>query len=85
MYSSNNSPLVILRRRASTMTAAVAEIKAAKALRASPKASLIDALIKDEINQLTSLVAEEIRAKPLEASDGEIVDTEGWASDLADD
>ena len=54
-------------------------------MRASSKATLIDALIKDEINQLTSIVAEEIRAKPLEASDGEMVDTKGWASDLGDE
>jgi serine/threonine protein kinase len=64
---------------------AVREIRADKALRASPKASLIDALVKDEINKLTSLIAEEITAKPLEHSDGEIVDTKGWASDLMDD
>jgi len=64
---------------------AVREIRAAKALRASPRASLIDALIKDEINKLTSIVAEEIKAKPLEASDGEMVDTKDWAADLLDD
>jgi serine/threonine-protein kinase len=64
---------------------AVAEIRAAKALKASPKASLIDALIKDEINQLTSIVAEEIGAKPLEQSEGEMIDTKGWAADLGDD
>jgi serine/threonine-protein kinase len=63
----------------------VAEIRAAKAVRSSTKASLIDALIKDEINQLTSLVAEEMRAKPLEASEGEMIDTKGWASDLGDE
>src|SRR5690606_26156718 len=65
---------------------AVAEIRAAKAIKSSTKASLIDALVKDEINQLTSLVADEIRAKPLETpADGELVDLEGWATDLADD
>jgi eukaryotic-like serine/threonine-protein kinase len=63
----------------------VKEIRADRALRASPKASLIDALIKDEINQLTSIVAEEIKAKPLEQSDEAMVDTKGWASDLDDD
>ncbi|MEO8705302.1 MAG: serine/threonine-protein kinase [Kofleriaceae bacterium] len=61
---------------------AVHEIRSAKALRSSPRASLIDALIKDEINQLTSLVAEEIKAKPLEHSDGEVIDLKGWASEL---
>ncbi len=74
-----------MKATAKDVSMAVAEIRAASALRASPKASLIDALIKDEINQLTSIVAEEIRAKPLEASDGEMVDTKGWASDLGDD
>jgi serine/threonine protein kinase len=63
---------------------AVREIRAAKALRSSPRASLIDALIKDEINQLTSLVAEEIKAKPLEHSDGEVIDIVNWASELDD-
>ena len=60
----------------------VREIRTARALQSSTKASLIDALVKDELNKLTSLVAEEIAAKPLEASDGEIVDPEAWASDL---
>jgi serine/threonine-protein kinase len=68
---------------------AVREIRADKALRDSPKASLIDALVKDEIHKLTSIVAEEIRRAPLdseaEGSAGELVDTKGWAADLSED
>jgi eukaryotic-like serine/threonine-protein kinase len=60
---------------------AVHEVKSAKALQSSPRASLIDALVKDEINKLTSIVAHEI-AKPLEPNDGELVDPKGWATDL---
>ncbi|MBA2542307.1 MAG: serine/threonine protein kinase [Deltaproteobacteria bacterium] len=76
-----------MKATAKDVAMAVAEIKAHRAVRASPRATLIDALIKDEINQLTSIVAEEIRA-PLRGADdddGEIVDTKGWASDLGDD
>ena len=61
---------------------AVREIRAARTLRASSKATLIDALVKDEINKLTSLVAEELSKAPLEASEGELVDTKDWAADL---
>jgi serine/threonine-protein kinase len=74
-----------MKATAKDVSMAVREIRLARAIRASPKATLIDALVKDEINKLTSLVAEEIAAKPLEASDGEMVDTKDWASDLADD
>jgi len=74
-----------MKATAKDVSLAVAEIKVAKAIRASPKASLIDALIKDEINQLTSLVAEEIKAPSSASNDGETVDTKGWASDLGDD
>ncbi len=63
----------------------VREIRADRARRASPKASLIDALVKDEINKLTSLIAEEIAAKPLDHSEGEMVDPEAWAADLGDE
>ncbi|HEU0029832.1 MAG TPA: serine/threonine-protein kinase [Kofleriaceae bacterium] len=64
---------------------AVREIRSQKEVRSSSKASLIDALIKDEINKLTSLVAEEIGSKPLDFSEGELIDTGGWARDLVDD
>jgi eukaryotic-like serine/threonine-protein kinase len=65
----------------------VREIRAEKALRASPKASLIDALVKDEINKLTSLVAEELATNPAEptAPAGELVDTKDWVSDLLEE
>jgi eukaryotic-like serine/threonine-protein kinase len=74
-----------LKATAKDVAMAVREIRAAKALRESPKASLIDALVKDEINQLTSVVAEEIRARPLPPSDGDLVDIGGWAADLMDE
>jgi serine/threonine-protein kinase len=64
---------------------AVREIRTERARVASPKATLIDALIKDEINKLTSIVAEEIAAKPIAASEGDMVDTKGWAADLGDE
>lgn len=64
---------------------AVREIRADRALRASPKATLIDALVKDEINKLTSLVAEEIATGPAEPFEGDVVNTKEWATDLIDD
>jgi len=64
---------------------AVREIRTERARVASPKATLIDALIKDEINKLTSIVAEEIAAKPIAASEGDMVDTKGWAADFGDE
>jgi eukaryotic-like serine/threonine-protein kinase len=69
------------------IASAVREIRTERALRASPKATLIDALVKDEINKLTSLVAEELAANPPEPapSTGELVDTKDWVADLLDD
>ena len=58
---------------------------------AEPKASLIDALINDEVNRLTSLVGDEgdapaaagsAAAGPLDPS--HFVDTSSWTSDLLD-
>ncbi|MBA3540178.1 MAG: serine/threonine protein kinase [Deltaproteobacteria bacterium] len=65
---------------------AVRDTKIDKERRASPKDSLIDALVKDELNKLVSMVEEEVAAcrvpMPLEA--GEQIDLHGWATDLED-
>ena len=70
------------------IASAVRAIRADTTRRASPKEQLIDALVKDELNKLTSLVAEELRGSPLPpplASGDELVDTKDWVSDLLDD
>ncbi|MGE3767660.1 MAG: serine/threonine protein kinase [Kofleriaceae bacterium] len=69
------------------VAAAVREAKAAKELAASPRQSLIQALISDEVAKMTSLVAEEIAASKLPADEsvGETVDTKNWASNLLDE
>ena len=69
------------------VAAAVREAKTAKELAASPRQSLIQALISDEVAKMTSLVAEEIAASKLPADEnlGETVDTKNWASNLLDE
>ncbi len=69
------------------VAAAVREAKAAKELAASPRQSLIQALISDEVAKMTSLVAEEIAASKVAepAAPGEMVDTKNWASNLLDE
>jgi eukaryotic-like serine/threonine-protein kinase len=68
------------------VAAAVREVKAAKERAASPKQTLIQALIMDEVNKMTSLVADELAAeKGIVAAPAELVDTKDWASDLLDD
>jgi hypothetical protein len=64
----------------------VRDIRIGRAKRASPRAALTDALIQDEINKLTSLVAEELAAGQPEpvTSPGSMVDTTDWAADLED-
>ena len=67
-----------------------ASVRAARddlARRASPKECLIDALVKDELERLTSLVADELAAAPASAAaaaadDHDLVDLAGWANDL---
>jgi serine/threonine protein kinase len=56
---------------------------------AEPKASLIDALINDEVNRLTSLVGEEEAAASAEGAaqsldPSHFVDTSSWTNDLLD-
>jgi serine/threonine-protein kinase len=69
------------------VAAAVRDARITKERASDPKASLIQALVMDEINKMTSLVAEELAASPLEVSHagGELVDTKDWAKNLLDD
>ena len=75
-----------MKATARDISSAVRAIRADIARRASPKESLIDALVRDELNKLTSLVAEELKASPLPPpSSDEMVDTKDWVADLLDD
>jgi serine/threonine protein kinase len=69
------------------VAAAVRDTKLARERAKDPKHQLIQALIMDEVNKMTSLVADEIAldfgSPP--APVGEVVDTEDWAADLLDD
>jgi serine/threonine-protein kinase len=78
-----------LKATARDVALAVRAVQAARARRASPGAALADALIKDEIEKLTQIVAEELAASPeplppLTSNEG-LVDTEDWAADLLRD
>ena len=65
---------------------AVRDTKADKARRSSSKDSLIDALVKDELNRLVSMVEDEVAAAGgVTAPVGELVDMKGWASDFGVD
>jgi serine/threonine-protein kinase len=69
------------------VAAAVREVQIAKQRAASPKQTLIQALIMDEVNKMTSLVADELAAEnapPVEPP-AELVDTKDWAAALLDD
>ncbi|HLL25523.1 MAG TPA: hypothetical protein VK427_25475, partial [Kofleriaceae bacterium] len=64
------------------------ETREAKARAASSRQTLIQALVKDEIDKMTSLIADELAAKPgLDTTDGRtpLIDTTDWAKDLLDD
>ena len=63
---------------------AVREARVAKERAASPGQSLIEALIMDEINKMTSLVADEMAAIPLVTSRDStpLIDPNDWARDL---
>jgi serine/threonine-protein kinase len=70
------------------VAAAVKATREAKARAASPKQTLIQALVMDEINKMTSVIAEEIAQKPVMENTGQttaLVDTSDWAKDLLDD
>ncbi|MDQ3341828.1 MAG: serine/threonine protein kinase, partial [Myxococcota bacterium] len=67
---------------------AVKETREAKARANSSRETLIQALVMDEINKMTSIIADEIAAKPMTENTGTstpLVDTTDWAKDLLDD
>ncbi|MEO8549282.1 MAG: serine/threonine-protein kinase, partial [Kofleriaceae bacterium] len=52
----------------------------------NPRASLIHALVMDELQRMTSLVEDELGSKPIElTSSGDVVNTNDWTKDLIDD
>jgi len=67
----------------------VRAVQAERARRASPGAALTDALIKDELEKLTQVVAEEIAASPATlpglANNEGMVNTKDWMTDLLGD
>jgi serine/threonine-protein kinase len=68
------------------VAAAVRETKLARERAADPKQSLIQALVMDEVNKMTSLVAEELAAtNHIGDSTGEVINPTDWAKDLLDD
>lgn len=71
------------------VAAAVRDAKLARERAKDPKHQLIQALIMDEVNKMTSLVAEELAAQPVSVEgppgSGEIISTEDWAAELLDD
>jgi eukaryotic-like serine/threonine-protein kinase len=70
------------------VSSAVRAAKVARERAKDPNQTLIQALIADEVNKMTSLVEEELRAHPTDAVDhkpGEMVDTKDWAKDLLDE
>jgi serine/threonine-protein kinase len=68
------------------VAAAVRETKLARERAADPKQSLIQALVMDEVNKMTSLVAEELAAtNNVGDTTGEVVNTTDWVADLLDD
>ncbi len=69
------------------VAAAVREAKVARTRAADPRQTLIQALIADEVNKMTSLVADEIGSRPLDhlTTSEELIDTKDWAADLLDD
>jgi serine/threonine protein kinase len=74
-----------LKATARDVALAVRAVQADRARRASPGAALADALIKDEIEKLTQVVAEEIRSSPTippPLGSEALVDTKGWVEDL---
>jgi hypothetical protein len=71
------------------VAAAVRDTKLARERAKDPRHQLIQALIMDEVNKMTSLVADEIAASPLTMGSPtlpeEVVDTENWADALLED
>jgi serine/threonine-protein kinase len=65
------------------VAALVRDTKVEKERRASPKHALIDALVSDELAQLTSLVADELANKPeVHQATADLVDTTDWVTGL---
>lgn len=69
------------------VAAAVRDTKIARERAADPRQALIQALVADEVNKMTSLVAEELAAKPNTVGDstGELVNPSDWMADLLDE
>lgn len=69
------------------VAAVVRAAKTAQARAASPRQTLIQALVSDEVAMMTSLVAQELAASKLaaETAPHDLVDTEDWASSILDD
>jgi len=78
-----------LKATARDVALAVRAVQAERARRASPGAALTDALIKDELEKLTQVVAEEIAASPATlpglANNEGMVNTKDWMTDLLGD
>jgi serine/threonine-protein kinase len=72
-----------LKATARDVASAVRAAKTERAREASSKDSLIHALVMDEINKMTSLIAEELESKPAEQPQPKVtVDTADWTKDL---
>ena len=75
-----------LKTTARDVAAAVRATKAEKERAANPKDSLIHALVMDELARMTSLIEDEIVAKPAELIPSkELIDPSDWMKDLLDD
>jgi len=71
-----------------SVTAAVRATREARERAKDPNQRLIQALIADEVNQMTSLVAQDLAARPaaaIEQKAGEPGDTVDWTKDLLDE
>jgi len=83
MHYLYDSGLKVTARDVATL---VKETRETKLRKASPKQSLIDALVADEINTLTSMIADELTAaSPAASAEGPSVDTAAWAAHLLDE
>ena len=65
---------------------AVRATKTERERAANPRASLIHALVMDELHRMTSLIEDELVAKPAElVPSKDLIDTSDWTKDLVDD
>ena len=75
-----------LKATARDVASAVRAIKVQRELAADSKASLIQALIQDELARMCAIIEDELVAKPMTLSASkEIIDTTDWAKNLLDD